>query len=448
MRKALTAAIATVITVIVLAAGFIVTNPSMETKTADAYVGITYCGDTVEDGKALIDKVKGYTNLFVLNSGLLQRDYDSVNELGDYAVNAGLYFLPYFGTYVQATFEPWLEDAKARWGDRFLGVYYGDEPAGKMLDDYVEYSDSATGDTITKTRYGDLFVEQPDGTQITYEIEGPIRLYQPSSGDQPNYEAIFYPDGSKKVVNAAPAGFKYASYQQLQTIKPFKTFEEAYQRFIDRDKANVGFLNSSTHVYTSDYDLYWYDYQAGYNVVWAQIGWNLSYTQQIAQIRGAADMQGKDWGVIITWKYQTPPYLDDATKVYSQMRNAYLCGAKYIVVFNYYESGSGAYGTMQPEHFRAVQDFWNNIVRSADEKRGSIQADSAVVFSQYYAWGARWAQDNIWGIFKADDQTALMWDTLQTAIATHGLNLDVVYADPNYPLLEKYQQIYNLTQPD
>jgi hypothetical protein len=150
LRKALTPAIATLIIVIVLAAGFIVTNTGTQTKNPDAYVGVTYCGDTVEDGKALINKVKGYTNLFVLNSGLLQRDFESVNELGDYAVKAGMYFLSYFGTYVQATFEPWLEDAKQRWGDHFLGVYYGDEPAGKMLDDYVEYSDPATGDTITK----------------------------------------------------------------------------------------------------------------------------------------------------------------------------------------------------------------------------------------------------------------------------------------------------------
>lgn len=446
MKKVFAATLAIVIIAVVLIAGFLVTQQSASAKAPDAYVGIAYCGDTVEDGKALIDKVKGYTNLFVLNSGLLQRDFGSVDELGDYAVNAGMYFLPYFGSYVQATFEPWLASAKERWGDHFLGVYYGDEPAGKMLDDYVEFSDAATGDTIQKTRYGDLFVVQPDGTQINYGIEGPIRLYQPSSVDQPNYEAIFYPNGTKQIVNPAPEGFKYGSYEQLQTIRPFKTNDEAYQRFIDRDKTNVGFLNSSTQLYTSDYDLYWYDYQAGYNVVWAQIGWNLSYTQQIAQVRGAADMQNKDWGVIITWKYQNPPYLDTGSEIYSQMKNAYLCGAKYIIVFDYYSSDSGAYGTMQEEHFQAVQNLWNSDVRNAAEKRGSIQADSAVVFPHNYAWGGRWAQDNIWGIFKADNRTEQMWGTLQSALQTHGLNLDIIYDDQNYPLLEKYQQIYNLTK--
>lgn len=445
MRKA-TAVVAVVIVVIVLAAGFIVTKPTTPVKTPDAYVGIAYCGDTVGDGKALIDKVKGYTNLFVLNSGLLQRDFNSVNELGDYAVNAGMYFLPYFGSYVEVSFQPWLENAKQRWGDHFLGIYYGDEPAGKMLDDYVEYNDAATGDTITKTRYGDIFVEQPDGTQINYGIEGPIHLYQPSSQDQPNYEAIYYPNGITNTVNPAPGGFKYRSYSELQAIRPFKTVDEAYTRFVDRDKVNVGYLNSSTQVYTSDYDLYWYDYEAGYNVVWAQIGWNLSYPQQIAQIRGAADMQGKDWGAIITWKYQTPPYLDNASEIYSQMRNAYLCGAKYIVVFDYYASDSGTYGSMQEEHFRAVADLWRNDVKNASEARGSIQADAAVVLPHNYAWGMRWAQDNIWGIFKADSRTEQMWNTLQTALQTHGLNLDIVYSDQSYPLPEKYQHLYNLAK--
>jgi len=41
-----------------------------------------------------------------------------------------------------------------------------------------------------------------------------------------------------------------------------------------------------------------------------------------------------------------------------------------------------------------------------------------------------------------------MWDTMQSAIAAHGLNLDIVYYDPNYPLLEKYQHIYNFKKPE
>jgi len=113
----------------------------------------------VAEGKMLIDKVKWYTNLFVLQSGQLQRNLASVDELGDYAVSSGLYFLPYFGTYIESTFSNWLTTAKQKWGNHFLGVYYSDEAGGKMLDGNVEFR-NATGDTVKKTIYGDIVLKK------------------------------------------------------------------------------------------------------------------------------------------------------------------------------------------------------------------------------------------------------------------------------------------------
>jgi hypothetical protein len=445
MRKVFTAVAAITIIAVVLLAGLLITRDNTPRKPADTYVGVAYCGNTVEDGKALIDKVKDYTNLFVLNSGLLQRDLDSVNELGDYAIANGMYFVPYFGNYIQSTLSPWLDSAKERWGDKFIGVYYADEPAGKMLDGYVEYKDEVTGNTITKTRYGDVFVEQPNGVQINYEIEGPIVLYEPSSDGESNYEVIFYTNGTTRVVKAAPEGFSYSSYAQLKSIRPFKDVNETYQRFVDRDKTNVEFLASKIKVITSDYDLYWYDYKAGYDVMWAQIGWNLSFPWQIAQIRGAAEMQNKEWGIIITWKYQTPPYLDSGAEILTQMTNAYQCGAEYIVVFDYYDENSGTFGSMQEEHFEALKTLWNRVVTNANEVKGSVQADAVIVFPYNYALGGRWANDNIWGIYKADNQTIQMWTKMQQALEAQGSSLDIIFEDPNYALSEKYQIFYNLT---
>ena len=51
-----------------------------------------------------------------------------------------------------------------------MGVYYGDEPGGKMLDDYVEYKDLVTGDSITKTKYGDIVVQKTNGVVINYDL--------------------------------------------------------------------------------------------------------------------------------------------------------------------------------------------------------------------------------------------------------------------------------------
>ena len=35
------------------------------------YVGVTYCGDNVTEAEQLIDRVKNYTNLFIVQSGPL-----------------------------------------------------------------------------------------------------------------------------------------------------------------------------------------------------------------------------------------------------------------------------------------------------------------------------------------------------------------------------------------
>ncbi len=165
-------ALIAIVIIALFAVVFTENNPSASSQNSPkAYVGVTYCGDSVAQGEQLIDKVKGYTNLFVLQSGVLEQDFKSVNELGDYAVAAGMYFLPYFGVYVPAAFSAWLISAKERWGNHLLGVYYGDEPGGKMLDDYVYFNDSATGATITKTIYGDIVVQEPDGIVIQYEHE-------------------------------------------------------------------------------------------------------------------------------------------------------------------------------------------------------------------------------------------------------------------------------------
>jgi len=60
---------------------------------------------------------------------------------------------------------------------------------------------------------------------------------------------------------------------------------------------------------TSDYGLYWFDYLGGYDILLAQFGWNHSTVQDIALAKGAARLQNKLWGAIITWKYESPRIL-------------------------------------------------------------------------------------------------------------------------------------------
>jgi len=99
----------------------------------------------------------------------------------------------------------------------------------------------------------------------------------------------------------------------------------------------------------------------------AQFGWNHSTVQDIALAKGAARLQNKLWGAIITWKYESPPYLDSGDAIYGQMVQAYQAGASYIMIFNFPELDGTGYGVMQDEHFAALERFWNDIVEPNSE---------------------------------------------------------------------------------
>ena len=72
------------------------------------YVGVTYCGESVKEAKLLIDRVKNYTNLFVIQSGPLQWQHEKMNQICDYIVESNLFFIVHFGKGENATTRPFL----------------------------------------------------------------------------------------------------------------------------------------------------------------------------------------------------------------------------------------------------------------------------------------------------------------------------------------------------
>src|SRR4030043_1899129 len=66
---------------------------------------------------------------------------------------------------------------------------------------------------------------------------------------------------------------------------------------------------------TADYALYEYDYRAGYDVVLVEYAWNHSRPLNTALCRGSATMHSKEWGVMITYTYDKPPYLASWLKI-------------------------------------------------------------------------------------------------------------------------------------
>ncbi|MCZ2807753.1 MAG: hypothetical protein O2V44_00200 [Candidatus Bathyarchaeota archaeon] len=179
-------------------------------------------------------------------------------------------------------------------------------------------------------------------------------------------------------------------------------------------------------LFTSDYALYWFDYKAGYDVVLAQFGWNYSRQLNVAQCRGAATVQNKDWGAIITWTYNNPPYIESGEELYNDMILAYKNGAKYISVFdsnkNYTE------GILEEEHLEALKRFWKYI---QDNPRKSVALSDRVayVLPKDYAYGFRGPNDKIWGLWEADAFSYELCMNLSSLMEQHGTNLDIIFDD-------------------
>jgi hypothetical protein len=348
-------------------------------KQKQCYVGVAFCGNTTAEAKMLIDRVKEYSNLFILQSGPISTNETAINEICNYAVAAKLNLIVYFGDLDPVILAKknlmwrtsWVNSAQERWGEQFLGVYYYDEPGGIYLD---------TDKNTTQWH-------QPPNS--TYESE-----------------AARFTNG-------------------LLT-----------------DSGTVGLKAKYIPMYTSDYGLYWFDYLAGYDVVLAQAGWNHSLIQDIALLRGASTLQNKDWGIMVTWKYTVQPYLASGEEIYSQMVSAYQAGAKYISIFNYPYSEGSAFGTMKDEHFAALEKFWNNIIHGSKNIQGSIKAEAALVLPKDYGWGMRNPKDKIWGYWGPDELSSQIWTLSRILIAQYGFSLDIVYDDPVFPLEKGYSHIY------
>lgn len=144
------------------------------------FVGVEFAYDEnagnleslVYDLKALVDKVKDYTNLFVIGSLEITFNQTALNEACDYVVNSGLHLIVFFTDsemYDYRIFN-WMVEAKQKYGDKFLGVYRYDEPGGKQLDQGSEvliksganYSDVAANYTNVLNIILDYYMDYTD----------------------------------------------------------------------------------------------------------------------------------------------------------------------------------------------------------------------------------------------------------------------------------------------
>ncbi len=386
-------------------------------KEASLYVGVSFCGNTTTEARLLVDRVKSYTNLLVCNlqSWRVSKNETAVYEICDYAVAQGLNIIVNLGAYYDDTWS-WqvqvLKNAKERWGNQFLGAYYSDEPAGIQLD----YN--WTGFVENMTKYFTLY---------------PVNSSIPISETPTLYQMYL------KLLDAQVNGTKPQNYDLEAKV------------FLDYFKHDPGFVDVTSagiKTFVSDYVLHWFDYLAGYDVVLAQFGSNSSYIRDIDFIRGAARLQNKEWGAIITWKYSGPPYLDTGEEIHQQMLAACEAGAKYIIIFDYPQMEGNLYGVMQDEHFQALERFANDVMDTAKIRTFSdlSKADAVLVLPRNYGSGMRRPNDIIWGYWQPDEKSAQIWDTFCKLILRHGIHLDIVYDDPAFPVAGKYAHVYYWNQ--
>lgn len=327
------------------------------------FVGVDAAYDNVEEIKILVGKISSYANTIVIGSTGITHNFTKLDDVCEYLYNRGMYFMIYAhpenNSEALAVQRQWVLNAKPKWGDRFLGLYAYDEPAGRQLD-------NASLKAVADSHW---FAD-----------------------------------------NWTDAANKYITRMNLILNVSIKE--------------HMGGLHLP--LFTSDYALYWFDYKAGYDVLFAEFGWNYSRILNVALCRGAARIQNKDWGVMITWTYTNPPYLGSGEELYNDLVLAYENGAKYILIFDTNEDYT--HSVLQPEHLDALQRFWHHA-KNNPRPSHDISDRVAYVLPKDYGYGFRGPADKVWGLWEADDFALKISTDVSRFIDHYQYRLDIIYDD-------------------
>jgi len=365
-------------------------EPFKQVSARPFYVGVEFgFGSQFNQVKAMVDEVKGYTNLFVLGSVTLTFNRTALDESCNYIYNSGLNFIVLITQYPMYNASDgypagndvfdWMGNATQRYGKQLLGFYRYDEPGGNQIDDGT--FQLITNNTLSPSQVASEYIENLGGV-INY----------------------------------------YATYGNRTGEKPAKMF-------------------------TSDYALYWFDYQSDYSTVFGEFVGNESRQAVIALDRGAANSFNRPWGAIVTWNSEFPNP-ESKTQLLSDLSTAYSEGAMYVVVFPFPTPGY-SYWTLPSFDFEALQIFWSNLSTNP-RQLGSTPAKAAYIVPIDYGFGFRSASDSIWGLFSSSSEpdTAKIWSDTQTLLTMYPDTLNIIYDNQTIikPTLHQYSKFFYYNQ--
>jgi hypothetical protein len=332
-------------------------------KPLDVFVGVNVAYDNVDEIKLLVDQAGSYINTIVIGSVGITHNFTKLDDVCQYIYDRGLHFM----IYAHPLNDPDALLVQRQW----------------VLD--------------AKPRWGEYFLglyafDEPGGRQL----------------DNATWKAV--EDKYWFADNPTEAADKYVNQMSLVLNHTIK------------DQMGA----SNLTLFTSDYALYWFDYKVGYDVVFGEFGWNYSRLLNVALCRGAANILNRQWGVMITWTYTKPPYLESGSELYTDLVLAYENGAKYILVFDTNEDYT--HDVLSEGHLNALKRFWR-YAQNNPAGGDSAPDRVAYVLPKDYGYGFRGPEDTIWGLWSADDFSFKVSTEVGGFIDKYQNTLDIIYDD-------------------